>query len=176
MRKYAIGFLCGLLIASASAVYASDVINVTLFPAKYEFNGVSIEQNDEYQTFNFNGRVYVPIRFVAENLDAVVAYDEATKGIKIDTDFKLTSISSEVKAGHIRVERNQDTDTSTINGQLYAGQSYWDALSTSKMMIEPGSIVNISAYVTFYDKNNKIIDKVPITSRIKNRHAIPRGI
>lgn len=39
--------------------------------------------NKEYVTLNYNGHVYVPRRFVAENMSSDVKYDEATNTVTI---------------------------------------------------------------------------------------------
>ncbi len=161
MKKYIIGFMCGALLASASVVYASDTIKAVLFPVKYEINGVMSEIKDGYSTLYYNGRAYVPLRYIAESLDSVTWYDNAKKTIIIDNGFSLKSISSDVKVGHLNVMKNGNT--TKVTGKLYAGQNYWDSLYYSKMMIESGSKVDIKVYLSFYNQLSEIVSKIPIT-------------
>ncbi|MDF2653426.1 MAG: copper amine oxidase-like protein, partial [Paenibacillus sp.] len=57
-------------------------VQAYLFPAIFEFNGVSKEVNSsEYVVLNYQGHAYVPIRFVAENMGILVKYEESTKTI-----------------------------------------------------------------------------------------------
>jgi hypothetical protein len=161
MRKYAIGFICGAMLVSASAVYAGEAIKATLFPVKYEINGVTSELPEGYHTLNVEGRAYVPIRFAAESLDTVVTYDDEAKTIRIDDGYNLTSIASEVRAGHIQVVKNGNT--SQIIGKLYAGQNYWDAMYGSKMELKPGSEVNISANIVFYNDASKVLGRALVS-------------
>ncbi len=161
MRKYVIGFFCGAIFASTTAVYASDAIKATLFPVQYEINGVKSEPKQGYSTLNYEGRAYVPIRYVAESLDTVVYYSEANKTIHIDDKFNLKSVNSDIRAGHIQVVK--EGKKHKITGKLYVGQAYWDELYNSKMNVPPGVEVEISAQVAFYDENAKAITKIPIT-------------
>ncbi|MHA6480917.1 stalk domain-containing protein [Paenibacillus sp. strain BS8-2] len=162
-RKFMVGAVCGAMLAGTTAVYAEDAIRATLFPAQYALNGVAIEQTGDYATLLYQDRAYVPIRFVAEQLDTVVAYEDATQTIKLDTGFGLSSISGEVKAGYIKVVKDSKGEGSTVTGRIYAGQAYWDALANSKAALEPGSPIAIKAYIAFYDENNRTLGKVPIS-------------
>ncbi|GKU78028.1 stalk domain-containing protein [Paenibacillus sp. L3-i20] len=161
MKKYFVGFVCGVLCASASAVYASDAIKATLFPVKYEVNGVKSELQEGYHTLKYNNRAYVPIRFAAESLNSVVIYNDSTKTIRIDNGFNVHSIATDVRAGYIKAVKTEIG--SKITGQLYAGQQYWDALRNSKMMVEPTSVVDIKGYIAFYNDSSKLIGKAPIS-------------
>lgn len=163
MRKLVVGAVCGAMLTGATAVYAGDEIRAALFPAKYEVNGTAVERDGAYETLNYNGRAYVPIRFVAEQLDTVVAYEEESQTIKLDTGFGLASMNSSVKAGYIEVEKDDVGGGSVMTGRLYAGEAYWNELESSKVMLQPGSPITIKAYIAFYDDDNRVMDKVPIS-------------
>ncbi|MDQ0878886.1 hypothetical protein QFZ77_007545 [Paenibacillus sp. V4I3] len=94
MKKFVLGLICGIGLAVTTGVYASDTIQAYLFPAKFIFNGETKElDTKEYVVLNHNGHAYVPVRFVAENMGALVKYEEATKTIQI----KETSLSKKLQ-------------------------------------------------------------------------------
>ncbi|AEG60056.1 stalk domain-containing protein [Desulforamulus ruminis] len=84
MKKFILGLLCGVIISTSSIVYASDYVQTTLFPAKFIINGQSKELKSEYTILNYSNHVYVPIRFVAENMGAIIDYNNNTKTININ--------------------------------------------------------------------------------------------
>ena len=70
---------------ASTAAYASDAIQAYLFPAKFEFNGLSKPlDTNEYVVLNHNGHAYVPVRFVAESMGKIVKYEDDTKIISIE--------------------------------------------------------------------------------------------
>jgi|GEM_PF-2456940 len=163
MRKYVIGFLCGIGLTMVTAVYAGDAIKATLFAVKYEVNGYSAEIPVGYETLNYNSRAYVPIRFIAESLDTVVIYDEDSKTIRLDDGFHLKSISSKLRGGHVKIGK-QGKDTK-VTAKLYAGEAYWSSLYTSKTTnIEPGNDITVSANLAFYDDKGILIAHVPVNA------------
>lgn len=83
MKKFWLGLVCGIAIATSTAVYANEAIQATLFPVQYFFNSQPQEPDSEYATLNYNGHAYVPVRFVAESMGATVNYDEADRYISI---------------------------------------------------------------------------------------------
>ncbi|WP_409341522.1 stalk domain-containing protein [Paenibacillus sp. MBLB4367] len=76
------GLGAGLLLAFSSLAYASDKVEVNLFPVKVTFEGEEKQMNEDYFVFNHNGNAYLPARFVAENLKAHVQYNDETKTIE----------------------------------------------------------------------------------------------
>ena len=160
MRKYVIGFIFGIILSSVSLVLASNSITATIFPAKYVFNDKVVTLPEGYKTLNFEGRTYVPVRFIGENLNAVITYDGATKTIRVENRFSLLSIDTPLKARINKVTKLNSG--SEIIGELYAGQDYWDQLHDSKFEVESGTNVEISAYISFYDESGRNIDFVPV--------------
>ncbi len=161
MKKLAVGFIAGAVFASSTVVYAGEAIKAVIFPVKYKVNGVNIDLPNGYQSINVDGRAYVPIRFAAESLNVVVAYDEASKTIQMDSGFDLSSINTPIRAGYIEVVKQGNT--SKVKGKLYIGQSYWDALHNSKMEIKPGSEVDFKAGIAFYNDESKLLGVTPIS-------------
>lgn len=84
------GFLSGFVVASflfGSLATAADItqkdIRVSYLPLKYIVDGTELAPPADQQGFTFNGRTYVPLRFLAESLGKKVEYDPATYGIYV---------------------------------------------------------------------------------------------
>lgn len=114
MKKFILGFSCGIALTATTAVYASDTVQAIFFPVKYVFNGQNKELNSEYTTLNYHGHAYVPVRFVVENMGGEIRYDESSKNILInyiDQNFdsnKLTDIYRNLKNYQKEIEdKNQ---------------------------------------------------------------------
>ncbi len=78
MKKYAIGLIAGLLLgfllATTSMALASNPIRLIV-------NGTEVPSDPAPQMIG--GRVFVPVRFVAEALGAKVEWDDKTKTVNI---------------------------------------------------------------------------------------------
>ncbi|WP_165972024.1 stalk domain-containing protein [Paenibacillus piri] len=83
MNKFVLGLSCGLVLSICHVAYASDIGKAVFFPAKYSFNGQERRLPPNYSTFNIDGDTYVPTRFLAEQMGAVVDYEEASKKINV---------------------------------------------------------------------------------------------
>jgi hypothetical protein len=118
MRKFLIGLACGIGLSATTVVYASDTIQAYLFPVKYLFNGQNKELSNEYATLNYNGHVYLPIRFISENLGAVVQYDEGNKTIIVDSNksefYQLDEISDNINKFRSKIEEMNSIKLSYI--------------------------------------------------------------
>ncbi len=120
MKKFIIGLLSVIVLISSSVVYASDTIQAYLFPVKYVINGQIKELNSEYTTLNYNGHAYVPLRFIAESLDAKVNYHKKETAITINTPYQQVPIKYDKNAAcrngdfvyesYIRMELNCNLD------------------------------------------------------------------
>ncbi|WP_127484311.1 copper amine oxidase N-terminal domain-containing protein [Paenibacillus ehimensis] len=97
MKKLISGLTVGVVLSTCTIAYSSDTIQATLFPAKLTFNGVEKKLPQDYAVFNYNGHAYLPIRFIAENMNAGIRYDEKSKSISVnysDPREKLALLSS----------------------------------------------------------------------------------
>jgi len=83
LKKFISGALFGLLLSLGTVVYGSSPIQEFLVSVKYYFNYTPVELGDEYATINYNGHVYVPIRFITETMGAEIEYDERSKAIYV---------------------------------------------------------------------------------------------
>lgn len=88
MKRFVSGMLCGAVLMAATAVYAGETVQTYLYPAKFVINGKAKYPTGEYAALNYNGHAYVPIRFIAENMGALVKFDESTTTITVqDTNL-----------------------------------------------------------------------------------------
>lgn len=83
MKKWIGGMLFGLLLGIGAVANGSNAIQAVLFPASFSFNGEEKEVGKDFAVLNYNGHVYVPIRFVAESMNAAVSYRADNKQISI---------------------------------------------------------------------------------------------
>ncbi|WP_018130744.1 copper amine oxidase N-terminal domain-containing protein [Effusibacillus pohliae] len=70
------GLVMGGVIASAGAAFADGPVHFVNF--KFKFDGVEKSLPEGFTVLEYNGRTYVPARFVAENLGAKVDWDGST--------------------------------------------------------------------------------------------------
>lgn len=164
MKKYVIGFAVGAIVSASTVAYAGNTIQAVLFPAKYQVNGESKTLPGDYNTLNVDGHAYVPIRFAAESLGAVVAYEDKTNTISIDNGFSVTTMDSTIRAGHLKASH---TPNSTVEGQLYIGQDHWDRMAQARNSIEPGSEVDVTGTILFFDAQGKTLDQAPFETKFK---------
>jgi len=83
-------FLAGFLVASllfGGITMAADIIQrdirVSYLPLKYIFDGTEKFPPADQQGFTYNGRTYVPLRFMAESVGKAVEYDPADYSIYV---------------------------------------------------------------------------------------------
>lgn len=91
------GFIAGFIVASfifGGYTWAADIvqrdIRVSYLPLRYFFDGVERVPPADQQGFTYNGRTYVPLRFMAESVGKQVAYDAGTFGIYVGRRPELT--------------------------------------------------------------------------------------
>lgn len=86
MKKFWLGLLCGTALTSlTAAAFASDTVQTYLFPAKYVLYGQSQALDPGYATLNYEGHVYVPVRWIAQSMGSLVHYDDDTRTISINS-------------------------------------------------------------------------------------------
>ncbi|MCZ8518494.1 MULTISPECIES: DUF3888 domain-containing protein [Paenibacillus] len=84
MKKHFIaGLLCGAFLMTTASVFASSVIEATIFPSKVTFflaNGLSkvVELQEGEEVISYNSKAYVPLRLFAESSGALVKYTQAS--------------------------------------------------------------------------------------------------
>ena len=83
-RKLILGLLVGLMLGAGSMVFADNAAKVSAVIANqvsFRFDGKSVPIPAEYTVLNYQNRIYVPVRYVGENLGAEVVWDAAANRI-----------------------------------------------------------------------------------------------
>lgn len=106
MKKFILGLIVGAVIFSGTRINASDVLNVVLFPAKLIINGEPVTMSDGV-ILNYNGSAYVPVRFVAESLNARVGY--------VDGPERIISINDP----HAKLPESYPEELARQNGDVF---------------------------------------------------------
>jgi hypothetical protein len=167
MKKFILGIVCGVALTATTAVYASDTIQAYLFPAKFVINGET-KNLDGYDTLNYKGSTYVPIRFIAESMGSKVAYEDATKTITVDNGFNIVDINnSELSAGHLSIAK--EGNHSIISGKLYIGYFSWnhkfiDGYRSMNPTVDDTK-TTASGNLVFWNDRGEVIEKVPYEIR-----------
>lgn len=149
MKKFVWGLVCGVALASSSVALASNSIQALLFPVQFEINDSAIAMPSDYKVLQVDGRAYVPIRFVAENLGATIDYDSSTKKIMIKNK-KLDLVDpyyKTVSVGNLIVKK--DGNHSQVTGQIAI-----EGVGNTKNSID--------AKLSFYNKDNKKLGEAVI--------------
>ncbi|UJF36033.1 copper amine oxidase N-terminal domain-containing protein [Paenibacillus hexagrammi] len=109
MKKFVLGFVCGAVLTSTTAVYASSTIQAYLFPVTYQINHQSKDTPSGYTTINYEGHAYVPIRFVAESLGLGIRYADRNNIIEIMKEpSSLDENAKKVWSVQYRLTNSQD--------------------------------------------------------------------
>ncbi|GMK37604.1 hypothetical protein PCCS19_06580 [Paenibacillus sp. CCS19] len=105
MKKHFIsGVLCGALLMATTSVFASSVIEATIFPSKVTFflaNGLSkeVQLQEGEEVLNYNNKAYIPLRLFAESSGALVKYTQTSPETdnkqKIDVHYVVEEALSE---------------------------------------------------------------------------------
>lgn len=83
-RGFVAGFLAASVLMGGAAVAEEVVqrdIRVSYLPLRFVFDGVEKAPPQDQQGFTYNGRTYVPLRFLSEALGKEVDYDASTYSI-----------------------------------------------------------------------------------------------
>lgn len=123
-----IGILVGAAILGPSVSYANTLIsawisdNITIY-----FDGQKKELPEGYQTLVYEGRTYVPARFIAEELGATVNWDDATRHIRIVSSKKdvdglkaeIRELEGEIVKLEKKLEEQQAKEKQDVDGRDY---------------------------------------------------------
>jgi len=85
MKKFILGFITAAMFFGAIGTYAATTskIDVVWNVKAIKFDGVT--KTSSNKPFVYNGSTYVPLRFVAENLNKEVIWDKATQSVLVNT-------------------------------------------------------------------------------------------
>ncbi|CAM3599352.1 stalk domain-containing protein [Marinicrinis lubricantis] len=87
MKKALIGLFLGLAIL-ITAAFSTGIVQVTIFPGKLTVNEQPSSLGEDYRLFQYREHVYVPIRYVTEEMGGEVRYNQETQQIDIYSPFK----------------------------------------------------------------------------------------
>lgn len=125
--------------ASAEATVASKPINVDYVDIKLFVNGNAITLQPDEEPFIYNGRTFVPIRFVSEALGQSVEWLDWIKAVRItggnsaslaEKDKEIQALKSEIASLKSQLadckenEDDEDSDLSELEDQLKSDYDY----------------------------------------------------
>ena len=84
IRKRVLPIVLLLLLLLTPAVRAADSVKAYLFPVAFVINHQTKPLQPGYSTFEYNNRLYIPVRFVSEGLGARVRYDATSRKVVIE--------------------------------------------------------------------------------------------
>ncbi|PYI54260.1 stalk domain-containing protein [Paenibacillus flagellatus] len=156
MKKFLGGMLFGLILGLGSVGYASDAIQAVLFPSTFNFNGETKAVSDSYDVLNYKNHVYVPIRFVAENLKSTVSYDEGDRTISILSPAGGPLLQDpgypEVSIGNIQIHEKK-------KGKVVSGLVLLDDTKIKKA----GPGLRLYGKIVFYDHADQVLGSSPVS-------------
>ncbi|UUZ83513.1 hypothetical protein LJK88_06540 [Paenibacillus sp. P26] len=155
MKKFLFGICVGIVLTLSTAAYASDSIQALLFPAKIKINGQDKKLDSEYQILNVNGHAYVPIRYVAENTDINIGYDDDTQTILLAYGNKS-----------IKDMNNNDVSVSDLIATSY-DKNIISTKVTGHLSLNTNEAKYVNASIEFYDTENKLLGTVTIDDDFK---------
>lgn len=163
MKKFLAGVLVGTALTTASSVYASESIQAVLYSVKYIVKDKELPTGG-YQTLNYNGHAYLPIRFIAESLGLAIVYNDETKSITIDQDFTSSDPrNANFKVGHIKTTKSGSE--TLISGKVYLSQTFLEGVSNL------GD--SASGQLVFWNESGEMLDrvqfKVPLSKGMKDQ-------
>ena len=84
------GFIAGAMtMVTVTALGAYSQVTVSLFPdVTFRFDGERVASPSDQPVLNYQGYTYVPLRFVAETLNAEVNWDAAARLVDVVSDKK----------------------------------------------------------------------------------------
>lgn len=124
---------------------------------QFKFNGVSQSLPSDYSILNYKGRIYVPARYIAEQLGADVSWDESTQTISVNSNLqqqleeKQNIIDQLTK--QLNTLKNPSPSKNVLKGQgntstIYQFEDLQSTFTTDnenkKTLIVEGKIRNIS--------------------------------
>lgn len=166
MVKFILGLLVGIIVSIGSMAYATDIIKISV-------NGKEIASDVSPQIIN--NRTMVPIRVIAEALQANVEWDENTRTVKITTnqqdDNNITDPNQKM-VGDIIEFIDVDIIVNTLD--TYTRETGTGSIRTAAANItvipKDGNITNKSRFLDFIGGWEIDNSHEEITSRI---NAVP---
>jgi gas vesicle protein len=196
------GIAIGGIIASTGVALADqNSVTATIENwIKFQFNGVEKTLPEGFNVLNYNGRVYVPARFVAEQLGGKVEWDSSTQKIKVTSDLQNQIDEQQQQIEKLKDQladlQNQHQVSNAITGSGVSDDKYKiDDLNVSinynnngemKSITINGKFTNVSTssqrpkniLVILYDTNNTSIgiQIYPFNSQLTINESQPFSI
>lgn len=83
MRKYLIGFICGVTLSLSTAVFAANTIQAYLFPSRVIFHTDThvkeIDGTGDNAVINYNNKTYIPLRAFVDAMDSTLTFSPSSK-------------------------------------------------------------------------------------------------
>lgn len=182
MKKFILGFVTAAMIFGSVGTLAatSSKIDVVWNVKAIKFDGIT--KTSPTKPFVYNGATYVPLRFVAENLNKEVIWDKATQSVLINTPIpKGTYLGDTVKYMNYQEDYSLSSFLLVYNGKDsygWGGQIAKNCEGTVyknflKMSIDSGSGVGSSSLIEFplYSKYQKFSTEIGLTDEDKNSQS-----
>lgn len=92
MKKRVQGIVIGLVLGVTLTTLAfadtvTELISVVFDNYRVIVNGIEKSDFNDTPPFNYNGRIYVPLRYISEALGKSVGWDEENKAVYIDDEY-----------------------------------------------------------------------------------------
>jgi hypothetical protein len=179
-RQLFAGMIIGGMVAT-TGIAAADPNSVTAIIedwVKFQFNGVEKSIPEGFDVLNYNGRVYVPARFIAEQLGGTVDWDSNTQTVKINSDLQnqLNEKQQQIEKLNDQLSQLQKTQSNNpITGSGESSDKYkidnldisvdYSSNGQTKSITVHGTIKNVSSssqrpkniIVILYDSMNTSI-------------------
>jgi len=99
MKKICIGIIIGIVISISTIVFVENK-NIEAFfnNIKIQINGKTIT-NMDVEPFIYQGRTFVPVRFIAENFGAIVKWNETDNIVEIESELFINLEEEEENPG-----------------------------------------------------------------------------
>lgn len=85
MKKVLFGLVLGMMLGAGSSVWAAgeSVLQAVKAAVSLHMNGEAVALPAGYEILNYDGHVYVPLRYMAEQMGAAVSYDEQSRTVSV---------------------------------------------------------------------------------------------
>jgi hypothetical protein len=125
MKRFVLGLILGTLLSLSSVAVASNKFEVIEQSINLVFNGKQMSLGQEYVAFNYDGHLYLPIRYFAESMGAAIGYNSTNETVSILFSSDQTVIKDPnflgISVGNLVL--NKKEGKTSIQGQLLIEES-----------------------------------------------------
>lgn len=149
MKKYVIGFISGLIVSACTVSYAANELQTYLFPVHVYLNGENKRMEADYEALTYNGRAYLPARFIVELMGGSIYYSQEQSRLSI-VDEKLADRDDLHSMSVIIMEYAK-------NGELQKASSVIDSYQGEEL---DRLFLNVTKYVFKYAEEPHMDDLI----------------